>query len=324
MYKLLLLVCVAWLSGCASWQCQPPPSLDRQLSSWTNDGIRREIVGFIEKIDNKNSNNYIPINKRVAVFDLDGTLVAERPHYFEVSIALQKLIEDAKNNPDLRTIQPYKAAIESDDAYIKAHGDEVVMRAAEGEQISSFQARVSNFLRSERHNKFRIPYDHLFYRPMKELVDTLKYYGFKVYIVSTSQQEYVRSFSESCLGIEPENVIGTMVAFEVLGSIENRAFVQKGTVWEPHNANIGKVYRIRERTGTLPVFAFGNSSGDKEMLAITSSSSVSMSLLLDHDDPAREYEYHNSVIDEANKRGWKVVSMKNDFKDMFTNTTCAP
>lgn len=325
MNKLLILACVACLSGCANFQCQSRSNIDAQLSSWSNDGVRKEIVGFIEKIDDKNSNNYVPPNKRIAVFDLDGTLVSERPHYFEVSAATKKLIADANSNPDLRSKQPYKAAIENDDDYIGENGEEVVMKASENELITDFQKRVSKFMQNEHHPKLHIPYDYLFYKPMKELISTLKSYGFKVYIVSTSQQEYVRAFSENCLGIGPENVIGTMVAFEAQGDVSNQNFIQKNAIWEPHNANIGKVYRIRERTGALPVFAFGNSSGDKEMLEITSSNPISMSLLLDHDDSIREYEYHSkSMIDEAEKRGWKVVSIKNDFKEVFTNKPCAP
>lgn len=325
MNKFLVLACVVCLSGCANFPHLSRSNLDTQLSSWSNDGAKKEIVSFIEKIDDKNSNNYVPINKRVAVFDLDGTLVSERPHYFEVSAATKKLISDSTNNPDLQSKQPYKAAIENDDDYIDKNGEEVVMKASENESIADFQMRVSKFMQYERHPKLHIPYDNLFYQPMKELIATLKTNGFKVYIVSTSQQEYVRAFSENCLGVEPENVIGTMVAFEAQGSISNKNFIQKNAIWEPHNANIGKVYRIRERTGTLPVFAFGNSSGDKEMLEITSSNPVSMSLLLDHDDSAREYEYHsNSMINEAEKRGWKVVSIKNDFKEVFTNKKCAP
>ncbi len=325
MIKFLISVCMICLSGCANLPSQLHSNIDMQLNSWSNDGIKREIVNFIEKINAKNGNHYIPTNKRVAVFDLDGTLLLERPHYFEVSAATKKLIANANTNPHLRTKQPYKGAIENDDDYIETNGQEVVMKASENELMVDLQKRVSKFMRKETHPRFHVPYDYLFYKPMKELISTLKANRFKVYIVSTSQQEYVRAFSKSCLGIEPEYVIGTVVAFEIQGNISSQHFVQKNAVWEPYTENIGKVYRIRERIGALPVFAFGNSTGDKEMLEITSSNPVSMSLLLDHDDPAREYEYHsNSVIDEAKNRGWKVVSMKNDFTEVFTYTNCAP
>lgn len=195
MRKIFFFLCVACISGCASWQRTPHQEhRDTQLVSWAHPGAIQTILSFLNKVDSKESSHYVPVEERVAVFDLDGTLVLEQPHYFEVSVALQKLIEDARNNPELGSIQPYKAALEGDNSYIKSNGDKIVLKAAESEQLSLFQSRAAKFLKGERHPKLQVPYDHLFYKPMKELIDTLKRYQFKVYIVSTSNQEFIRAF----------------------------------------------------------------------------------------------------------------------------------
>jgi hypothetical protein len=155
---------------------------------------------------------------------------------------------------------------------------------------------------------------------MIELMDYLSDHGFAVYIVSTSQQEFIRSVSKDILNIPKNQIIGTMVGFRLqFGSKNNPVFIRNSTYFEPYNADENKVVRIRER-GLLPsIFAFGNSSGDLALLAVTAASGLpNMVCILDHDDPEREFEYHKSnLLKTATKNKWTIVSMKKDFKVLF-------
>jgi hypothetical protein len=155
---------------------------------------------------------------------------------------------------------------------------------------------------------------------MIELIDYLTDHGFKVYIVSTSQQEFIRSVSKDILNIPKDQIIGTMVGFSFqFGGNNNPVFIRKSSYFEPYNADENKVVRIRER-GLLPsIFAFGNSSGDLAMLEVTAASGLpNMVCILDHDDSEREFEYHKSnLLKTATKNAWTVVSMKRDFRVLF-------
>ena len=88
----------------------------------------------------------------------------------------------------------------------------------------------------------------------------------------------------------------------------------------------GKPVGIHSRIGRRPIAAFGNSDGDLQMLQWTTSGrGARFALLVHHDDAQREFAYDRTDIlqkldkawDEANAKGWTVVSMKNDWKTVF-------
>ena len=94
----------------------------------------------------------------------------------------------------------------------------------------------------------------------------------------------------------------------------------------------GKPEGIHLIIGRRPYAAFGNSTGDRQMLEYTGAGSGDrLAMLLLHDDATREYEYGPArglpdtkvgtftlaLYDEAQKKGWFVISMKNDWKRVF-------
>ena len=94
----------------------------------------------------------------------------------------------------------------------------------------------------------------------------------------------------------------------------------------------GKPVAINQHIGRWPIAAFGNSRGDKEMLEYTQGGAgVRFMLLVLHDDAAREYAYGpalglpdvalgafpQALYEQAKKDGWTVVSMKDDWKQIF-------
>ncbi|MEM1205505.1 MAG: HAD family hydrolase [Acidobacteriota bacterium] len=297
--------------------------LDRireRLPSWADGSAKKDIARYLFEATCRGSGKFIELEERVAAFDLDGTLVLERPHYLEVLVAVERLKDLAEDDPSLRDEQPYKAALENDTEYINANGAEIVKRAAEGETIKTFHERVVGYLGTQRHPRLGKVYSELFYQPMVELIDLLRELSFEVLIVSGSQQEYIRAFSEDCLKVDEAEVIGSMMKFQLSDS---GSFERQGEEWNPASDGEGKVYRIKERTGTLPVLAFGNSGGDEAMLDIASSNPKGKSFIMNHDDPEDEYEYSDDeLLETARAKNWTIVSMKNDFRTVFVGSNC--
>lgn len=298
--------------------CRPVPE-PAVLPAWSEGPVKERILGFIHDVTDPSSGRYVPPGDRIAVLDLDGTLVIERPMHMEVLVAMETLRAAARAEPSLAEEEPYRSIVAGDLDYVRSHGAEIVS-AAVGGSTKDFQRTVRAILRHE-HPSLERPYSALFFTPMVELIGLLQRQAFEVYVVSQSQQEYIRAFAEPCLGVEPAHVIGSMFAF----SVDGDDFVRTGTEWEPYNRGEGKVLRIRERTGGLPVLAFGNGTGDREVLEAASRAQPHLVLFLDHDDADREFEYRaESMLELARERSWEIVSMKRDFAVMFGENCSLP
>lgn len=294
--------------------------IQSHLRSWHAGAAKEKIVSFVNSVSDPENSNFVPVECRRAFFDMDGTILCEKPDYIEVALTKQRLLEKVARNPQLETNPIYTAVIEGDSGYLYKNIKVAIAEAFEGESLKFYLEYSRRFLNKERHPGIKEPYIQLFYQPMIELIDYLSDHGFKVYIVSTSQQEFIRSISKDILNIPADQIIGTMVGFSLqFGNNNNPVFIRKPSYFEPYNADENKVVRIRER-GLLPsIFAFGNSSGDLAMLQMTAASRwPHMVCILDHDDPEREFEYHKSnLLKTAAKNEWTVVSMKKDFKILF-------
>lgn len=315
-----LLIVVAALVGACRSAPEPPRAVAR-LGAWSDGPVKERILAFVDTVSDPSHEAYVPPARRIAVFDLDGTLIIERPLHLEVLVAMEKLRADMTADPSLAERELYQAVLVGDVDYIRKHGADIVAAAADGGSVETFRQRVRSILANRHHPSLERSYSALFYAPMLELVELLETLEFRVYVVSQSQQEYIRAFAESCLGIEPAFVIGSMYAYEW----EEQSFVRSATVWEPYNRGEGKVLRIRERTGGSPILAFGNSTGDRHVLEATARAETHLVLLLDHDDVEREFEYHSErMLELARERGWEIVSMKRDFAELFQDSCLPP
>ena len=294
--------------------------IQTHLRSWEAGPSKEKIVSFVQSVSDPADNHFVPIEYRRAFFDMDGTILCEKPDYIEVTLTRHRLLEKVRQNPQLESNLIYKSVIEGNTQYLYKNIKTAIAEAFDGESLKFFIEYSRRFLSEEKHPRFNKPYIQLFYQPMIELIDYLTDHGFKVYIVSTSQQEFIRSVSKDILNIPRDQIIGTMVGFSLqMRGNGNPVFIRKRSYFEPYNADENKVVRIRER-GLLPcIFAFGNSSGDLAMLEVTAASGLPhLVCILDHDDPEREFEYHKSnLLKTATKNAWTVVSMKGDFRVLF-------
>ena len=293
------------------------------LPSWNDLSAKQRIMSFVDSVSNSSSKQYVPEKKRIAVFDLDGTIFCEKPLYLQVQIAAEKLYDIAKEDKALRKIEPYKSAWLRNQNYISDSKNflDMNLKAFEGNSVEEYKEYTMNFLVERNNPDYKVPYIELFYIPMLELLKYLRANDFQVYIVSGSPQEFIRSFSEEKLETPIEKVIGD--TFTINFSVrDNKAlFIRGDTVVLPEVLREGKAENIRMRTGTVPILAFGNSNDDIAMLELAAASGLpNLPLTLHHDDAKREYFYNkgaDKVLATAKSRGWVTVSMKNDFKTIF-------
>ncbi len=270
---------------------------------------------------------------RIAVFDNDGTLWAEQPIYFQFAFALDRVKALAPRHPEWQTTQPFKAVLDGDMTALAASGEkgmvELVMAAHAGMTTDEFAAIVSDWIRTARHPIRKNSYTDLVYQPMLELLAYMRANGFKTFIVSGGGVEFMRVFAQRVYGIPPEQVVGSMIETEfqmkdgkpVLMRLPKIDFIDDGP---------GKPAGINKFIGRRPVFAFGNSDGDKQMFEwTTAGSGPHFAGIVHHTDADREWAYDrqssigklDKALDEAAQKGWTVVDMKSEWKRVFKGVT---
>lgn len=299
------------------------------LPSWNEGSAKRAIVAFVEKTTEAAGPDYVKPEDRIAVFDNDGTLWTEYPVYSQLFFALDRLKRLAPQHPEWRKKQPFKAALAGDLKAVAAGGEkglaEIVGATHAGNTPEEFQTIVAQWLASATHPQFKTRYDRLVYQPMLELLAYLRANGFKTYIVSGGGVEFIRAFAERVYGVPPEQVIGSTIVtkFEV---VDGKPTLRREAKIDFIDDKAGKPVGINQFIGRRPIAAFGNSDGDFEMLQwTTAGDGPRFGLLIHHDDADREAAYDRKSLvgrldrglDEAQKRGWSLVSMKNDWKSIF-------
>ena len=307
------------------------------LPSWNDGAAKKSIVNFVAKVTKEGSPGFVAPAERIAVFDNDGTLWCEQPVPVQLYFALDRVKALAPQHPEWKNKEPFASLLKGDLKTALAGGDrailELFMASHTGMTTVEFEQIVKDWLASARHPKTGRLFTEMVYQPMLELLAYLRANGFKNFIVSGGGIEFMRPWSEKVYGIPPEQVIGSSVKtkFEmrdgkpVLLRVPELNFID-----DKDDKPVG----INQHIGRRPIAAFGNSVGDQQMLEYTQGGSgAQFMLLVLHDDAAREYAYgparglpdvklgaFTPALDEHAKRdGWTVVSMKDDWKQVFAS-----
>jgi hypothetical protein len=202
---------------------------------------------------------------------------------------------------------------------------ELVALTHAGNTSEEFAQIVGEWIRSARHPTFKRPYTELTYKPMRELLDYLRANGFKTWIVSGGGVEFLRTMSEELYGVPPEQVVGSSIKTKYELRNGKPAIVRLPEI-EFIDDKAGKPVGIHKFIGRRPIAAFGNSDGDFEMLEWTTSApGARLGVIVHHDDAQREFAYDrashvgrlNRGLDEGPARGWTIVSVKNDWKQVY-------
>ncbi|MGB0134572.1 HAD family hydrolase [Dokdonella sp.] len=306
------------------------------LESWNDGPSKQAIVDFVTKTTTAGSPDFVPPAERIATFDQDGTLWVEHPMYSFLMYALDRVPELAKAKPELKNVEPFKTVLSGNRKAIAKLTlpdlEKIIAATFTGMPVDDFNAEVSKWMASARDPRWKRPYTELVYQPMQEVLQYLRANGYKTYIVTGGGQDFVRVYSEAAYGIPPEQVVGTAGATKYGYGKDGKPFLTKEAKLLLNDNDAGKPEGIHLMIGRRPHAAFGNSTGDKQMLEYTKAGDgARLSLILLHDDAKREYAYGpatglpdtkvgtftQTLYDEAKKQGWIVVSMKDDWKRVF-------
>jgi len=301
---------------------------DDRLPSWRPGAVRDAVVAFLDAAAD------VPTEQRVACFDNDGTLWCEHPSYVQLDFFLDALSQAVHADPGLAERAEFAALMSGDQAAIGEIGLERIAYALtglfEGQAPEEFTARVRDFMARATHKALDRPLRSVTYRPMLELLAALRGLEFTICVVTGGGTEFVRAVSQDLYDVPPENVVGSLIAYEFVPTSEDGTGPSlRRTAALVGGANEGavKVSNIQAQLGRRPILAAGNSGGDREMLEwAVAGDGPTLALLVDHDDDAREFRYVSTaqtfsepepVTDVGARLGWTVVSMARDWETIF-------
>jgi phosphoglycolate phosphatase-like HAD superfamily hydrolase len=309
------------------------------LPSWNDGAAKKAIVEFVQTTTTQGSPKFVPAAERVATFDQDGTLWVEHPMYSQVMYILERVPALVKAKPELAKVAPFSTVLEvlkGDRAAIAKLTmpdlEKLAVATLTGMPVETFQSEAKKWLAEAKDPRWKKPYTELTYLPMQEVLKYLRANGYKTYIVTGGGQDFVRVYSDATYGIPPEQVIGTAGATRYGYGKDGKPFLTKEPKLLLNDNNAGKPEGIHLMIGRRPNAAFGNSTGDRQMLEWTKAGDgARLSMLVLHDDAKREYAYGpakglpatkvgafpQDLYDQATKQGWVAISMKDDWKKIF-------
>ena len=328
----VLLVALLAVGGQSMAQTDPLPS-------WNDGPAKQAIVSFVNDTTSEGSPRFVPLPERIATFDQDGTLWVEHPMYTQVMYCLEQIPNLVKAKPHLAKEHPFSTVLEL------LHGDRATMErltlkdleaiaaaTLTGLSVEDFEAQARHWLAEAKDRRWKRPYTELTYLPMQEVLQYLRANGYKTYVVTGGGQDFVRVYEEAVYGIPPEQVVGTAGGTQYGYDKDGKPFLTKEPKLLLNDNDAGKPEGIHLMIGRRPYAAFGNSTGDRQMLEYTKASDgARLAMLVLHDDAEREYAYGparglpdtkvgtftEALSDEAKEHGWTVISMKNDWKRIF-------
>jgi phosphoglycolate phosphatase-like HAD superfamily hydrolase len=299
------------------------------LSSWNDGPARRAILDLVGRVTRRGTPDFAPPADRVATFDNDGTLWCEQPMPVELFFLTDRVKQLAAKTPSLKERQPFKALLEHDRVALDALGRhalfELALATHTGVTEECFDRLARSWLATARHRQLGRLFKSCTYQPQLELLEYLRGNGFKTYIVSGGDIDFIRAFAQEAYGIPREQVIGSSakVRCEVKS---DPAVLMKLADLNSFDDREEKPQNIGLHIGRRPILAFGNSDGDLAMLRYTRTGpGARLALLLHHDDPEREFAYDREfamsplaeALDVAQPYRLTVVSMKRDWNVVF-------
>jgi len=307
------------------------------LPSWNEGPAKEAIVKFVEVTTTQGSPKFVPPAERIATFDQDGTLWVEHPMYSQIVYCFDRVPAVVKAKPELANVEPFKTVMSGNrEAIAKLSMDDlfkILAATLTGMSVEDFKAEAKKWLDTARDPRWKRPYTELTYLPMQEVLKYLRANGYRTYIVTGGGQDFVRMYADEVYGIPPEQVVGTASGAKYGYTKNGKPFLTKEPKLLLNDNNAGKPEGIYLMIGRRPYAAFGNSTGDRQMLEYTKAGAGErLAMLVLHDDAQREYAYGpalglsatrvgtftQALYDQAKREGWVVISMKSDWKRIFT------
>ncbi len=317
------------------------PTITPLSVEWTADSANaKKIREYVTKISNaSDKNNYIPVKDRIAVFDMDGTLMCETfPSYFDTAMFVQFVLYDHPEQADdelTAAAKKLEGKTNSQNELTTEETAKLFAKAFKGLTVQEVYDYTVQFGKYDSQRFNNLKYGDAFYRPMVEVVKYLYENNFTIYVVSGTERTAVRAIvanSPIADYVEPNNIIGTELEVTVKGHedsdltstyqymsgdelVYTGKFVQK-------DVKASKTLLIAKEIGKKPVLAFGNTSGDFSMCNYTLSNNnyPSEAFILVADDSEREWGKESNwetKSAEYTELGYNPVSMKNEFLNIY-------
>ena len=300
-----------------------------------NSPSKEKLLSYVKDVTDKKSKNFIPVEDRIAVFDMDGTFLCETaPYYFDGMLYIHRALYDENYNSSPEE-KEFASSLEKFIRY-KNPGDKLGSSAPhqaavmEGMTYPEYKNYVENFMKKPVEGLTNLNYGESFYLPMVEVIKFLQANDFKVYVVSGSERELIRVLLGDAIDIPKNQIIGTDIKIYAKnqGDVDglnydylHEDFLTRGE-FIIKNLKMNKVSSIYREIGKQPVLAFGNSSGDLSMINYTISGNKykSLGFFVICDDVERELgNLKRAEKDKklAKKNGWTPISMRNDWKTIY-------
>ena len=309
------------------------------LPSWNDGSAKKAIIDFVKTTTDKSNPKFVPPEDRIATFDQDGTTWVSHPIYSQVLFAFDRLAALSPQHPEWKAKQPFKAVVTGDKEAMAKFTlkdiEDIVLATHTGMTTEAFQSIVKDWIAMAKHPRFDKPYSQMVYQPMLEVMRYLRDNSYKTYIVTGGGQDFVRAYAQQVYGIPPEQIIGSALTTKYEYK-DGQGILMREPKLLLDNDFAGKPEDIYLFLGRQPKAAFGNSTGDRQMLEYTQAGGgASLEMLVLHDDAVREYAYGpaqglpdskvgtfpQTLYDEAKAKGWTVISMKSDWKQVFATAT---
>jgi len=299
---------------------------EENLPSWNEGTSKQSIINYVTAVTKEGTAHFIPVKDRIAVFDNDGTLWSERPVYFQLYFAMDRVRELASEHPEWKTTEPFKSVLENDMNGVMKSGEHglvtLVNATHSGMDVETFKTEVREWLKTAKHPTTNRSYTDLIYQPMMEVIRYFEANDFKVYIVSGGGIDFMRSFVPEMYGIPEEHIIGS----------NGKVHYENGKIIKDDEINFiddkeTKPVAIYYTIGKHPVAALGNSDGDFAMMLYTEANKKykTLQLYVHHTDEKREFAYdrksHTGKLDKGldygKEHNWTIVDMKNEWKAIY-------
>jgi len=329
-FALLIIILILWSCGKQESQVETPQLAEVDpLPSWNDGATKSTIIDYVNAVTDSNSADFVEKPNRIAVFDNDGTLWSERPVYFQLYFALDRVKALASEHPEWKDQQPFKAVLENDMNTLLSFGEhgllELVMATHSGMSTVAFEQIVREWIKTAKHPETGKSFTDMVYQPMLEVLEYLRGNGFKTYIVSGGGIEFMRPWTQEVYGIPAERVIGSTIKTKFELKDDGPQLMRLPEI-DFIDDKEGKPVAINKFIGKRPIAAFGNSDGDLQMLQWTEGGDIDeLQVYIHHTDSVREWAYDrdshigrlNKGLDEAMEKGWLVVDMKNDWLKVY-------
>lgn len=220
--------------------------------------------------------------RKIAVFDGDGTVLGQAPHY----LADECMYKYAKEHPDQKPelLEKMGKMRNVEIPYVRGRVEYLA-----GETVEA--------LRRMGQECFEDLYSEKIFIPMRDLIVQLQKNGFEVWVVTGSPEVLYQQFLSRQLGIPITNIVGVKSVV--------RAGIITDEIVHPVPQDHGKKEAIETFIQDRPLFVAGNSRGDKEMIEY----SRGLRMIVNPDEHIAP-DQKQSIADYAKDQGWLIVRIR--------------